>query len=375
MSIGGVLSGPFATNYDNGIEMTGQNGVPLNVTNQHNFYFGPMARICPGMSFGNGRTSLRGGFGYAYNRNGGMGAACAQGCVSYPVLNQTTLTDPTFPNVTGGIAPAPTAPSVTGMPNDYQVAMIKTWSLSLEQQFPGNWLLMLAGAGDIANHLNTSYNLNQPQPTTVGGVSYNFNPNLNASGYSSAYYAPYQGYGTITWDNPIGIDNWDALEVSVKHPVGHNFNLTVAYTWSHNLDNAGGFQNPYNLLSAYGNSSMDTPQVLTFSGIFSEPWFKQGWEHYVLGGWKYSDMTTLESGSFTTFGITGSNLGLISHPNLVGQLSYPKMWKPYVNGSNAFWFSPGTGAGTATGSIFTRPANGYYGTVGDGTEQGPGVAV
>ena len=74
-------------------------------------------------------------------------------------FSQTTLTDPTFPNVTGGLAPAPTAPSVTGMPKDYQVAMIKTWSLSVEQQFPGNWLFTLAGAGDIANHLNTSYNL------------------------------------------------------------------------------------------------------------------------------------------------------------------------------------------------------------------------
>ena len=120
--------------------------------------------------------------------------------------------------------------------------------------------------------MNTSYNINQPPPTTVGSVAYDFNPNLNASGYSSSYHAPYQGWGTINWNNPIGIDNWDALEVSVKHPMSRDFNFTLAYTWPHNLDNGGGFQNPYNLHSAYGNSSLDTPQVFTFSGIFSEPW-------------------------------------------------------------------------------------------------------
>ena len=153
----------------------------------------------------------------------------------------------------------------------------------------------------------------------------------------------------------------------MKHPVGHNLSVTVAYTWSHNLDNGGGFKNPYNLHSAYGNSSLNTPQVFTFSGIFTEPWFKSGWHHAILGGWKYSDMTTIQSGSSTTFGITGTNLGgPISRPNIVGQITYPKTWKPYQNGSNAFWFNPGTGAGTATGSIFARPANGYYGTGANG---------
>lgn len=374
VSIGGVLSGPYATNYVNGIEVNGRNGVPLNITNQHNLYVAPMGGFAWDV-FGDGKTALRGGFGIAYNRNGGMGAACAQGCVSYPVLNQTVLTDPAFPNVTGGTTPAPTAATITGMPKDYQVAMIKTWSISLEQQFPGNWLFGLAGAGDIANHLNTSYNINQPPPTTVGGVAYDFNPNLNASGYSSSYYAPYQGWGTINWNNPIGIDNWDALEVSVKHPMSRDFNLTLAYTWSHNLDNGGGFQNPYNLRSAYGNSSLDTPQVFTFSGIFTEPWFKSGWKKQTLGGWKYSDMTTIQSGSYSTFAISGSNLGPISRPNLVGQITYPKQWKPYQNGSSATWFSQGTGAGSATGSIFQRPANGFYGTGRNGNELGPGVSV
>lgn len=367
VSIGGVLSGPYAVRYQNGIELNGKNGVPLNITNQHNYYFGPMGGFALDV-FGDGKTSLRGGFSIVYNRNGGMGAACSQGCVSFPILSQTNLTDPTFPDVTGGTAPAPTASSIAGMPKDYQVAMIRTFSLSAQQQLPGSFLMTIAGAGDFANHLSTSYNLNQPEPTGV----YDFNPNLNVAGYSSAYYAPYQGYGSISWNNPIGVDHWTALEFSLKHPEVHHVYATVAYTWSHNLDNTGGFQNPYNLHSAYGNSTLNIPQVFTASVIYSVPLFGgRGLTHTLLGGWKISDMTTLQCGSSLNVGITGSNLGPITRPNIVGTITYPKTWKPTVYGSNAFWFNPGT----AAAPVFARPANGYYGNAGAGVLRGPGVEV
>jgi Carboxypeptidase regulatory-like domain len=366
VSAAGNLSGPYALNYANGIEVNGQNGIPLNITNQHNYYVAPMVGLALDV-FGNGKTSVRGGFGVAYNRNGGMGNACSQNCVSYPVLTQTNLIDVNYPNITGGTAAPITAPGVSGMPKDYQVAKIETWSASVQQQFPGNWLFTLAGVGDIADHMATSYNLNAPPP--VNG--YNFNPNLNTSGYAAAYYAPYVGYGTITWYNPIGVDNWNALEVSLRHPVGHHLYTTVAYTWSHNLDNAGGFQNLYNLQAAYGNSTLNTPQVFTASVVYTLPIFESGWKHAVLGGWKYSDMTTIQTGTSATFGITGSNLGPITQPNRVATVTYPKNWKAYKYGSNAFWFNPGTTANP----VFARPANGFYGNGENGTEMGPGTAV
>jgi hypothetical protein len=350
----GVLTPTSTYNPANGIVLNGVGGIPLNVTSEHKFYMAPMAGFAWDI-FGNGKASLRGGFGVTYNRNGGMGAACSQGCISNLIIPQTNLINSSFPDVTGGAPAALTAPGVSGMPFDYQVAKVESYSLSWQQQFGTNWFLSIAGAGDMASHLNTSYNLNQPG----ADAPYQFNPNLNLTTYTAAYYAPYQGYGTITWYNPVGKQNWSALEVSLRHPVGRNIYLTVAYTWSHNLDNAGGLQNPYNLQAAYGNSTLDIPQVFTASVVYNLPRLQSqpAWERTALGGWKYSDMTTIQSGSYLTMAVSGSGFGLATQPNLsTPEILYPK--------TEAAWFST---------SSFTKPAAGFYGNVGDGIVLGPGL--
>jgi hypothetical protein len=239
---------------------------------------------------------------------------------------------------------------------DYRIGQIKTFSLSLQQQFGANWFVQISGAGDVARYLQGSVNINQPLPVGV----YNFNPNLNTSSYTAAYYAPYLGYSAINMSEPIVRDNWAALEFSLRHPIGHNVYLTVAYTWSHNLDNGGGFQDVYNPGLAYGNSTLNTPHVFTTSLIYSVPWFLKsgGWKRAVLGGWKLSDMTTVHSGSSLNMGLSTGNTGLATRPNSTGPLTYPKTFQQ--------WFST---------APFAKPANGYFGNVGNGTILGPGLVV
>ena len=69
--------------------------------------------------------------------------------------------------------------------------------------------------------------------------------------------------------------------------------------------------------------------------------------------------------------MTGSGYGLATTPNIVGQVTYPKTWKAYKNGSSDFWFNPGTQTGATP--AFAKPAAGYYGTSGNGTVHGPGI--
>jgi hypothetical protein len=111
---------------------------------------------------------------------------------------------------------------------------------------------------------------------------------------------------------------------------------------------------------AYGNSTANanTPQVFTASLIYSLPLLgaSSGWKRAVLGGWKYSDMTTIQSGSSASMGLSIANIGLATRPNQIAPVTYPKTYKQ--------WF--GTGS-------FAQPAPGFYGNVRNGTLLGPGL--
>lgn len=355
VSPSGTITPASTYNPANGMIFNGVNGVPLNLTNVHKYYVAPVVGFAWDV-FSGGRSSLRGGYGITYNRNAGMGAACSQGCVSYPLVQSTNLINANFPDPLGGATAPLTANAVAGQVLDYHIGRVETFSLSWQQQFGSNWLLSVAGAGNISRNLQTSLNLNQPQAYGV----FDFNPNLNTSAYTSAYYAPYQGLSTITYSEPIGRDNWSALELGLRHPVGQNLYLTVAYTWSHNLDNTGGFQNVYKTQLAYGNSSLNTPHVFTTSLIYTVPWFQKskGWRHAILGGWKYSDITTIQSGPSLTMGMNLANTGLANRPDVIAPVTYPKTLQQ--------WFSTGS---------FSKPAAGYFGTTGNGTIRGPGLVV
>ena len=199
------------------------------------------------------KSALRGGYGITYFEQPEDG--CAQGCINYPLTTTINLTDPKFPNPTGG-APAPlTAGSISGTDlKNEQAGMVQSYSLSWQQQIK-SWFVMIGGAGNVGTHLPGgpiygSLNLNQPGPVP----GYNFNPLLNTSSYSNSYFAPYQGYNTITYYTSWAKSSWNGLLFSVKHPIGNNLYLTLAYTWSHNLTNMSYVQDIRNPDSSYGNA-------------------------------------------------------------------------------------------------------------------------
>ena len=95
ISIAGVInSAPSTYNASNGMIINGQNGVPLNLLiNQHKNYFSPMLGFAWDV-FGNGRTSLRGGYAVTYDKQ--IEGDCASLCVNPPLVQETALINVPF---------------------------------------------------------------------------------------------------------------------------------------------------------------------------------------------------------------------------------------------------------------------------------------
>lgn len=340
-------------NPGNGMVTNGINGVPNNFSTNHQWYFAPQFGFAWDV-FGNGKTSLRGGYGITYTR-----IFTAQDCsylcaVNPPIINSVNLINPTFPSPGNSGSVKLSAQTIAAADFNIEATQVQTYSLSLEHQFPGNWIVAAAGAGDQGRHLPATFNINQPLPD----APYDFNPVINTGTVLASIYGPYYGYGPINQLNTIVNSNWTALELSARHPVGNNLFLSLAYTWSHGLSDATTI-NYYNPRQFYGNTTSNVPQVFTASAIYALPWLQHdtGWKGIAFGGWQISDITTVDDGYSLTPGLSIPNQGNAARPNPTGTtFAGPR--------TAAKWFNT---------AAFTAPAAGYFGTAGTGILRGPGL--
>lgn len=352
----------------NGLVFNGVNGVPLQFTTAHQNNLAPTVGFAYDV-FGDGKTSLRGGVGITYTSIP-TGTDCSLSCTGNPpIIQNLTLVTPSFPNPIGAAAAPPGAPSlVATAPNFYPTTGTVTYSLSAERQLSSNWFLSVAGAGNATLHGMGNLNINQPLPDGP----YDFNPIINTGTVFANIYSPYQGYGNISQVSNRIKQRWNALEINLRHPVGHNLTLTSAYTWQHCLTNAGGgvgpggivgasvSQDSYHPLRQYGTCNANVFNIWTSSLIWDLPWFhaSQGAEGLLLKGWEFADITTIQSGFALTPGLATSNPGLATLPDrLAGSsITGPK--------TAAQWFNT---------AAFSNPAPGYFGDAALGSITGPGV--
>lgn len=347
----------------NGLIINGQNGIPNNFTNKHEWYPAPQAGFAWDI-FGNGRTSLRGGFGITYTRVF-TGGDCSYNCAdNYPYIQSLTLVNPPFPSPLGpGVQSVTSAPNLNSEELNLKASSVYSYSLSLEHQFAGGWLASVTGAGDFVRNMPETLDYNQPGPYGP----YNYNPAINTGTYEY-YYAPYPGWGSINTTASIGNAYWNGLLLSVRHQAGHGLFITGSYSYSHGLSegfstsvfDSVGVQDTYNLKGEYGNSAVDVRHVFSLSYIWNIPFMQNatGIKRALLGGWRYSGITSIQSGIANNLGLSIANQGLASRPDVVpgATLTYPKT----VNE----WFNT---------AAFEAPPYGYFGDAGVGIIEGPGL--
>src|ERR1035437_1851656 len=308
----------------NGLVLNGTT-IPQNFSNNHTWYFGPIVGFAWDV-FGDGKTSVRGGFGMTYTRIF-TNQDCSFNCASNPpTITTINLQNAIFPNPTGGpqtIKPA-TIGSLSSADADIRATTIESYSLSIQHEFPRNWAASLVGASTQARHVVGTFNINQaphfgafdynPIIATGTPANPNANPPTKAIAAPTQYvYSPYQGYAAISTIGTRLDQNWNAFEASLRHPVG-DLVFTVAYTWSHDLtDTSGAAIDPSTPARSYGNADgLDFRHSASVTAIYALPWLLHApfLERFLLAGWKISGISTLRSGTSITPGLSVSNQGL-----------------------------------------------------------------
>jgi len=281
--------------------------------------------------FGDGRTSVRGGFGISYERNfGNVTFNVIQNPPNYATMQLTSdpsggplmVTASNFGplGAPSGLIPIPSS-SLRHVAQNINTAQTQFYSLSLERELARNTVFALEYAGAHGVHLYDIAAYNQ----LGGGQVYLGDP---FDPTNPVYTRPNDQYTGINTRGSGGTSRYNALNVRLQSQNLRNTGLSITanYTYSHSLDDLSstfsdstggasngignlGYLDPRNPKLDWGSSDYDVRHRAALTMVWATPWAKNGtnWVHQVFGGYTVVPVFTVHSGvPFSIFDTTNS---------------------------------------------------------------------
>ena len=357
--------------------------------------------------FPNAQTSLRGGFGVFYDvinghdnidQNGAAPFASYSNPSYGQVANFTMATPLQNPYGAAGIPnpfPTPDSSQITNWVGQLgpfnattddphiRTPYVYQYSLSLEQALPQNMTASISYVGSDSKKLiagkyvnamipgTTNRLLNQNQPSKViSAACASVNPQSEECPFSGSVVAYTNGSNA----------NYNSLQSSLTKRlsggwVGQTF-FTLAYTWSHSMDNASGRANlspdvPYYQPGVFrASSDFDVTNTLSFSGGWQLPFaamwksapkrLTSGWGIYPILSWRTGFPLNVNA-NYPSTGDNDPGSSGAGDPGLTNALfgpGYTHATPEHIGSKNTQYFNPATFTNSQYTSLLDDPVNG-----------------
>jgi hypothetical protein len=313
--------------------------------------------------FGNGKLSLRGGYGISYERNfGNVTFNIIQNPPNYAVVqlqNNPITTNPVGPfGGTGSITLPPT--TLRTVDPNIKTAYAQSYNVAAEYQLFRNSVVAVEYAGSRGSRLYSISNINR-----------NFS-NVLIGGDGSARLNPQ--YSNINFRDDNGSSNYNSLNLRFQTIEIPKTGLSVIanYTYSHAIDNLSstfsegtvgnyglGFVDPFNPNLDRGTADFDARHRFTLSGVWDIPFAKQtsGIGKKILDGFSVSYLFTARTGNpFTLYDCT-NGFTICPRASLTSNVRRSGADNPQLVGDNTFNFIDYSTL-NATAGGFANPVTG-----------------
>jgi hypothetical protein len=351
--------------------------------------------------FGNGHTSLRGGFGIfydsrvpAFSNNRFLGAApfsatvsltTPKGPFSNPYLGVPNPFPAVFPPSSSATFVQPVQVFTWDPKNKYFTPRNYMVNLAVEQDLGKGLLMRIAYVGSRGQYMTVTVDQNPAQ--YIPGCSLTTDQRRRYNNPSAACGAPYTPqYSNIYQQSNSGNSWYHSGQFSLTKPLRHGFTVLANYTWSKSTDSlpwgtdaatfgtAGYYTLPLTApnFRRYdeGLSDYNHEHVFVTSYVWQTPALNKmnSIARETFGNWEFSGIVTAESGAplalYTGTDRSQTGIGKDRPVLLPGA-------NPYEKGSCAttttrsclHWLNP---------AAFALPAVGSFGNVGKGQFIGPG---
>jgi len=323
--------------YLNGIREANVGGFPRGVVqNKYNTW---EPRI--GFAYspaGNGKTVIRGGFGVFYERvqgNDVYNAALNPPFAYQPSATNVYFSNPNTSALTGATTTSSFPSTMTNIKYIYPPPGTANYSFGIQREVAPSIVAVVQYVGSVGWDQNDDRAINT-LPLTDAAGSYATRKGVAAGSLNSNLYRQYPGFSTITQEENETHTNYNSLQAGLRVENRHGITTQVAYTWSHEIDEAtndlNSLSNPFNPKYDRASGGFDRRHILNISYIYALPFYKKSSNvaaRTILGGWEVSGVTVAEKGSPQYITYTGTDTlglggGTTNRPNLLSKVSYPK---------------------------------------------------